>query len=176
MLAQRTETAGKPRMRPGDTDAVGASDGEADIYAGVVTRAIAMVLDILVIGAAALAVAGAVALVFAVFALSNKHHAVVAVIAGAAFGVWVIVYFVSFWTTTGQTPGNRVMHICVTRSDGARLRPLHALIRLGAMVLSLPLFWGFWPILTSPRRRGVPDAMAGTVVVVADGDGEEAPA
>ena len=68
------------------------------------------------------------------------------------------------------------MHIRVVRSDGRRVRPRHALIRLGAMAISLPLFWGYLPILTSARRRGVPDVVAGTVVVVADAPDEPAAA
>ena len=34
------------------------------------------------------------------------------------------------------------------------------------MVISLPLIWGYLPILTSARRRGVCDVIAGTVVTV----------
>jgi uncharacterized RDD family membrane protein YckC len=143
---------------------------QTDVYAGVVTRAIAIVLDMLLIYAAALAVTGAVLLIFAVFAVTSNHDAATLAICGVAFAAWVIGYFVSFWTTTGQTPGNRVMHIRVVRSDGTPLRILQALVRLGAIVLSLPLFWGFWSILTSTRRRGVPDGLAGTVVVVDDED------
>jgi uncharacterized RDD family membrane protein YckC len=163
----RMKTAGNHPGRPGGA---GPHGEVAVVYTGLVTRAIAIVLDVLLIDIAALAVAGAVGLVFAVFAISSKHHTVAWIIGGAAFVAWVIGYFTSFWTTTGQTPGSRVMHIRVVRSDGSRLRARHALVRLGAMVFSLPLFWGYWPILWSNRRRGVPDRMSGTVVVVADGE------
>jgi uncharacterized RDD family membrane protein YckC len=163
----RVEIAGDDSARPGGAG----PHGEAAVtYAGLVTRAIAIVLDVLLLDVAALAVAGAVLLIFAVFAVSSKHHTVPLIIGGAAFVGWVIGYFVSFWTTTGQTPGSRVMHIRVIRSDGSRLRVRHAIVRLGAMVLSLPLFWGYWPILWSNRRRGVPDRLSGAVVVVADGE------
>jgi uncharacterized RDD family membrane protein YckC len=146
----------------------GPRGGLTTAYAGFVTRTIAIVLDGLLIVAAALAVTAAVLLIFAVFALRSKHIVAV-VVGGLAFVIWVICYFAVFWTSTGQTPGNRVMHICVVRSDGTRLRPRQAVIRLGAMALSLPLFWGYLPIFTSARRRGVPDALADTVVIVADG-------
>jgi len=138
-------------------------------YVGLVTRTIAIVLDAVLIDVVALAVTGAVLVVRSVFSVTSGHHGTVAAaIAAAAFVVWVITYFVVFWSTTGQTPGNRAMHIRVVRSDGSEMRPRHAFIRLGAMAISLPLFWGYWPILTNARRRGVPDLMAGTVVVVAD--------
>lgn len=143
-------------------------EDQTTVYAGLVTRTIAFGIDALVIAVIAVAVAGAALLTFAVFAVTGNHHTLALVVGGVAFVIWVTCYFAGFWTTTGQTPGNRLMQIRVTRSDGARVRAHQALIRLGAMVLSLPLFWGYWPILTSARRRGVPDAMAGTVVVVAD--------
>jgi uncharacterized RDD family membrane protein YckC len=144
-------------------------DGAPIVYVGLVTRALAIVLDALVIDVVALAATGAVLVVRSVFSITGKHHKVDAVIAGVLFAAWVVAYFVVFWSTTGQTPGNRVMHIRVVRSDGERVRPSHAFVRLGAMVLSLPLFWGYLPILTSARRRGLPDALAGTVVVVSEG-------
>jgi uncharacterized RDD family membrane protein YckC len=146
-------------------------DATPIVYVGLVTRALAIVVDALVIDVVALAATGAVLVVRSVFSITGKHHKVDAVIAAVLFAVWVVAYFVVFWSTTGQTPGNRVMHIRVVRSDGERVRPTPAFIRLGAMVLSLPLFWGYLPILTSARRRGFPDAVAGTVVVVSDNEG-----
>jgi uncharacterized RDD family membrane protein YckC len=39
-------------------------------------------------------------------------------------------------------------------------------VRLGALVLAvIPLFAGLLPILVDPRRRGLQDMLAGTVVV-----------
>jgi uncharacterized RDD family membrane protein YckC len=133
-------------------------------YSGAVTRLIAITLDALVINAIALAVAGAVLMVFSVFTVTGRNHPVAIVLGGAAYLVWAVSYFGMFWTTTGQTPGSRVMQIRVTRADGGRLRPRHALLRLVGMVISLPLFWGYVPVLTNPRRRGVPDMIAGTIV------------
>jgi uncharacterized RDD family membrane protein YckC len=135
-------------------------------YPGLVTRAIAIVIDAALIDLAALAVTGAVLLVKSVFSVSGKHHGVAAALGIVLFVVWVVSYFAFFWTTTGQTPGSRVMHIRVTRADGSRLRLLGAVRRLVGMVVSLPLFWGYLPILWSPRRRGVPDVVAGAVVTV----------
>ncbi len=144
--------------RPGGESAVA--------YAGLVTRAIAIVIDAALINVAALAVTGAVLLVESVFSLSHKHHGIAAALAIALFVVWVVSYFVVFWTTTGQTPGSRVMQIRVTRTDGSRLGLIASLVRLGGMVISLPLFWGYLPILWSPRRRAIADVLARTVVIV----------
>jgi uncharacterized RDD family membrane protein YckC len=74
-----------------------------------------------------------------------------------------------FWSTTGETPGNRLLQIRVCRADdGAMLSPGGAALRFGALILAaLPLFAGFVPILLDDRRRGVQDMLAGTVVVAA---------
>jgi uncharacterized RDD family membrane protein YckC len=137
-------------------------------YAGLVTRAIAIVIDTLLIDAIALVVTGAFLLIESVFHISNRHHGLGIIMGGVLFFVWVAAYFIGFWTTTGQTPGSRVMQIRVTRLDGTGLRPVRALLRLAWMVLSLPLFWGYLPVLWTPRRRAVCDFAAGTVVRIAE--------
>jgi uncharacterized RDD family membrane protein YckC len=137
-------------------------------YAGLVTRAIAIVIDALLIDIVALVFAGAVLLVTSVFSVRGGHRQTAAAVIGSVlFVIWMVSYFGVFWTTTGQTPGSRVMQIRVTRADGTRLRLHHALVRLIGMVVSLPLFWGYLPILWSTRRRCVFDVAAGTVVTEA---------
>jgi uncharacterized RDD family membrane protein YckC len=141
--------------------------GLAMVYVGLVTRAIAIVIDAVLINVAALAVSGAALLVESIFARSSTDHAVAVAVGSVLFFVWVVGYFAVFWTTTGQTPGSRVMQIRVTRLDGGPLGWRRALVRLAWMVLSLPLFWGYLPVLFTARRRAVFDLLAGTVVTVA---------
>jgi uncharacterized RDD family membrane protein YckC len=135
-------------------------------YAGLVTRAIAIVIDTLLIDGAALVVTGAALLLESVFAPSRNHHTLAIAAGGVLFVVWVAAYFVTFWTTTGQTPGSRVMQIRLARPDGTCLGTWGALVRLAGMVVSLPLFWGYLPILWTARRRTAFDLVAGTVVTV----------
>jgi uncharacterized RDD family membrane protein YckC len=143
-------------------------------YAGFVTRLIAFAIDAAIVNLIALMVAVVITLVFSVIPESRDSDKLVVAIGGIAFAVWAIGYFLTFWTTTGQTPGNRVMQIRVTREDGTRLRPRHALVRLFGLVLSLPLFAGFVPILFTERRRGLADWLSGTVVrVVPDADASQ---
>jgi uncharacterized RDD family membrane protein YckC len=134
-------------------------------YSGFITRAIAFAIDAALIDLAAVAVAAVVALVFSILPVSHDVETVAVALGGAAFVVWVITYFTTFWTTTGVTPGNRAMRIRVQRADGSQLRVRHALVRLAGIVLGMPLLIGYWPILFTDRRRGLHDAMAGTVVV-----------
>ena len=136
-------------------------------YAGFVTRTIAFAIDALLIDVAAVGVAAVVALVFSVFPVSSHVHDAAVAAGGVLFVIWTVAYFTTFWTTTGQTPGSRTMGIRVMRADGSRMRPRHALARLVGMVVGLILLLGYLPILVTDRRRGLHDAMAGTVVVEA---------
>ena len=84
--------------------------------------------------------------------------------------VWAVAYFVTFWSTTGQTPGNRLLRIKVVRArDGGVPRPRQSLIRfVGLTLAAIPLGAGFLPILFDDRRRGLQDMLARTVVISAD--------
>jgi uncharacterized RDD family membrane protein YckC len=134
-------------------------------YSGIVTRAVAFVVDAAIVNGVAVVTAGAAALVISLFPGNHKLHALEAAIAAAVFALWSIAYYATFWATTGQTPGDRVMHIRVTRADGSRLHALRAIARVGATLLAaLPLFAGFLPIALTERRRGLNDWLVDTVV------------
>jgi uncharacterized RDD family membrane protein YckC len=137
-------------------------------YVGIVTRAIAFALDAALIQIVALAVAGTFALILSVVSVGDDLETVMVAVGGVAYGVWLVGYFVVFWTVSGQTPGNRLLEIRVCRAaDGAPPSPGAAVLRFAGLILAaLPLFLGFLPILTDDRRRGVQDMVARTVVVV----------
>ena len=104
----------------------------------------------------ALIVAVSAGLALSVLDPSNNVEKVATAVGGVAYALWTIGYFVTFWSTTGQTPGDRLLQIRVCRAgDRDVLRPRKALLRLGAMMLcAIPLFAGFLPILVDNRRRG----------------------
>jgi uncharacterized RDD family membrane protein YckC len=134
-------------------------------YAGIVTRTIAFALDAAIIDVAGVAVGAIGALVMSLLPTSHDQRTVIAAIGAGLFVVWSIAYFVTFWTTTGQTPGSHIMRIRVVRVHAPEMKPRHALLRLLGIVAGLPLFWGYIPILLTERRRGLQDVVAGTVVV-----------
>jgi uncharacterized RDD family membrane protein YckC len=138
-------------------------------YEGLVTRAIAFAIDAAVINLVAMGVAGVVALGVSVLEVPDMVESVLLAVGGALFVAWSVGYFVVFWSTTGQTPGSRLMQIRVCRADdGEILRPLAAALRVIYLTLAaIPLLAGFLPILVDDRRRGVHDMLAGTVVVEA---------
>jgi uncharacterized RDD family membrane protein YckC len=138
----------------------------APAYEGLVTRAIAFSVDAAVINVIALVVGVGVGLALSIFSIPDDLQVVLLACGGAAFVVWTVAYFVVFWSTTGQTPGNRLMHIRVCGDDGAVLTPRRSLVRFGALLLAaLPLLAGFLTVLVDDRRRGLHDMLAGTVVV-----------
>ena len=72
----------------------------------------------------------------------------------------------TFWATTGQTPGNRVLRIRVRGVRRVAPAPRRALLRfVGLTLAAIPLFAGFLIILVDDRRRGLQDVLARTVVV-----------
>ena len=138
-------------------------------YSGIVTRAIAFAIDALLIQFVAIAVAGTFALILSVISPSDRFDAVIVVVGSVAYVLWLVGYFVFFWSTTGQTPGNRLLEIRVCRAaDGEPVGLGAAVLRfIGLILAALPFFLGFLPILLDDRRRGLQDMLAGTVVVPA---------
>jgi uncharacterized RDD family membrane protein YckC len=139
----------------------------AGAYAGLVTRTIAYVIDAAAITLVAIVVGAAAALALSIFHLSNALQTAVTAALGVASLLWTVGYFVGFWSTTGQTPGSRVMRIRVIDANGAPgLRPRRALVRVAGLVLAtIPLFAGFLMMLWDGRRRCLQDRLARTVVI-----------
>jgi uncharacterized RDD family membrane protein YckC len=141
------------------------SDGRE--YAGFVTRAIAFAIDVALIDLAAATVAVVVGLGISALDVPHGVKTVAIAVGGVAYVVWSIGYFAMFWSTTGQTPGSRVMGVrvlCASRDEPVRLRA--AFVRLGGMVLAaIPFCAGFFLILVDDKRRGLQDRLARTVVV-----------
>ncbi|MBJ7518729.1 MAG: RDD family protein [Solirubrobacteraceae bacterium] len=140
-------------------------------YVGIVSRAVALVLDAALLNLVAVVVGASVVLLMDTLGIPERVRGFVVLIAGAVYFVWVVVYFVGFWMINAQTLGDRVMGFRVQRPDGSRVGLRSGVVRLGALVLSaIPLGAGFIPVIFDARRRGFHDRVAGTVVVVGVGD------
>ena len=140
-------------------------------YAGLVTRAVALGLDALVINGIAVITGALVNLIASLFGHQGDIGLVAALLGGAAWIAWSALYFTIFWALTGQTPGDRLMGIRVYSDIADRIRIHQAFVRYWAMLLAaLPLGAGFIPVLTDDRRRGLHDRIANTVVRWADGE------
>jgi uncharacterized RDD family membrane protein YckC len=134
-------------------------------YAGFVTRAVALAIDAVAIDVIAVLTGGAVNLIASLFGHHGTINLLEALFGAAAWLVWSALYFVTFWTLTGQTPGDRLLGIRVQSVAGGRIGLRQAFRRVVGMALALlPLGAGFLPVLTDERRRGLHDRIAGTVV------------
>ena len=136
-------------------------------YAGLVTRTIAFALDVAIVEAAAALVGVTVGLGLSILSIPDWLEVAAAAILGFLWVIWSLGYFVFFWSTTGQTPGNRVMGIRVLDAHGrGPLKPRRSALRFGGLCLAaLPLFAGFLMMLWDDRARCFQDRLARTVVI-----------
>ncbi len=138
---------------------------ERPIYGGVGTRAIALAADAAVTIVLFMSIVGIAALVASLVGGLRPEWLVGALLASGWFLI-VGTYFVLFWSSAGQTPGMRLLRVRVHGPGGDPPSLGRSLVRLVGLVLAIvPMFAGFIPVLFSERRRGLPDFLAGTVVV-----------
>jgi uncharacterized RDD family membrane protein YckC len=133
-------------------------------YAGVVSRGVALGIDAAMINVIAILLGAAISAILSLFGDKDGFD-LGAVLAGAfAWGLWAGVYFVSFWTFVGQTPGDRLLgiHVIGPRGDMEIGRAIRRYI--GLVLCLLPFGLGFVPVLFDDRRRGLHDRFANTVV------------
>ena len=135
--------------------------------AGVVSRAIAVLLDGAILNAAFLALSGVITLVFSLaFGQGGEASAPAIAIGATAWIVMGSLYLISFWALAGQTPGMRFVRIQLDSEQGRRIGMRRAVRRLFGLVLAiLPLGAGLWAIVFSTDRRGWQDRLAGTEVL-----------
>ena len=134
-------------------------------YAGIVTRAVALLIDLFAVNAIAVLTGGAIDLLAKLLGGDESLNARQALAGGTVWFLWLGLYFVIFWTLTGQTPGDRLMSIRVVATKRERIRIRQAVLRfIGLLLAALPFGLGFLPILIDDRRRGFHDWLAKTVV------------
>jgi len=130
-------------------------------YAGLVQRAVALIIDQIIIGVAL------VVLIFAgVLSTSMSAGAVVAIM-GVQWVLW-LVYFTILEGSSGQTIGKRFMNIRVISADGSDLSYAQAMVRsLLRIVDSLPTLYilGIILVIVTRERQRLGDMVAGSVVI-----------
>jgi uncharacterized RDD family membrane protein YckC len=138
-------------------------------FAGVATRALALAADVGVILLIYVSLAAVVALVATLVGTLRPQWLVGALLASG----WALLaggYFLLFWSSTGQTPGMRLLHLRLIGREGRPPSLGRSLLRaIGTVIAIVPFFAGYLPVLFDERRRGLPDFLAGTVVVYEDG-------
>jgi uncharacterized RDD family membrane protein YckC len=80
--------------------------------------------------------------------------------------LFVVTYYVFFWTIAGQTPGKGIMGLKILPRKGGKLKLGRAILRyLGYYLSIIPLGLGVLWILVDDRRSAWHDKIAGTCVV-----------
>jgi uncharacterized RDD family membrane protein YckC len=140
-------------------------------YGGVVTRALALTVDALLIVVVFTAISGFVALISSLVGTLRPAWLVGTLLGGG----WVLVggaYLVIFWSAAGRTPGMQLLRVRVRVPGGGPPGVGRAIVRaLATWVSIVPFFAGYLPVLFDHRRRGLPDLVAGTEVVYSEPDG-----
>lgn len=142
------------------------------IFAGILTRVMALAIDAGIVYGSLLLVSAALAALVSVIGNGHEHAGTVVVVTGAV--VWALVaavYFIVFWSGAGRTPGMSFVAIRMLSDDAEPVRGGQAVRRLIWMaVAALPLMLGYLGVVLDRERRGWPDRRAGTVVCYADPD------
>jgi uncharacterized RDD family membrane protein YckC len=142
-------------------------------YVGLVTRVLAVAVDAVVLNVVGWFTALVVGLCLSVLDLPSGVLDVFAAVGALVAVAWTVSYFVFFWSTTGQTPGNRLLRIRVVSSETLEAPSARrAFLRFILLPLSvIPLGLGVWLILVDDRRRALHDVLAHTYVIdTADSD------
>ncbi len=152
-------------------------------YAGFVTRALAFVIDFLLVVTTLVVGLLVMRLLLQFFGLSNLARALLepseAAVAPSVVVTglrWVLLlfgsnllfdaYMIAGWLLVDRTIGQAALGLRVRRSDGRPLTFGPAIRRVIGYYLSiLPLFLGFLWVLVDDRRQGWHDKIADTVVI-----------
>jgi uncharacterized RDD family membrane protein YckC len=138
---------------------------QAPEYAGIVSRAVAYVIDATIVALLVNGTVLGVALVSAVFT-SNVRELVRDLL--PLFFVFLptlwAIYSGMFWALTGRTPGMALLGVRVLATSGGRVSWLASFIR-AALLAYLPIT-AVWA-LVDRRRQGIHDKLARTIVVQA---------
>lgn len=157
-------------------------------YAGFVSRLVAMLIDLLIIGAVNIILGWifsfllnltGITIVDCEFDFPNMFSGVsifldtvwctvFVLVIPTTYFLFIIGYPILLWTLVGQTIGKYVMGVRVVRMDGKRVTLFTAVRRLiGYAVSFFVLGLGFFWILASNQRQGWHDKIAGTYVIYA---------
>jgi uncharacterized RDD family membrane protein YckC len=139
-----------------------------NVYAGIVSRSVALAIDLLLIVAIFTVLSGFGALITSLVGTLRPTW-LVDVLLAAGGAIVAAGYLILFWSGVGSTPGMHLLHVRVRGPDGGPPSVARAVVRtFGTWLAIVPLFAGYLPVLFDQRRRGLPDYLAGTEVVYKD--------
>lgn len=145
-------------------------------HAGFISRAIAFVIDLVVMSVAVIAAVALIEAVlgfFTLYGVLGQNIVQSALFRDCVFAVTALIgvivavgYPVAFWVMFGQTPGKLLLGVRIARISGQPLTIRRALLRyVGYWLSAIPLGLGFLWVLVDDSRQGWHDKLAGTYVV-----------
>jgi uncharacterized RDD family membrane protein YckC len=139
---------------------------EAKRRVGLVTRALAAVIDGGILNGAYIAISAIAGVTISDVVGDGGLSVTSAVVAAGLWATASLIYLYFFWGLAGRTPGMRFLGIRIEAAGDPYLGRRRARRRLGGLLLALlPLGLGVLWILVSDDRRGWHDRIAGTEVV-----------
>ncbi|MBG0567148.1 RDD family protein [Actinoplanes aureus] len=133
------------------------------VYAGLISRSMAYLLDALIVAVFTGVTATALGLVASV--VGNVAHELSETVLSSYLKFLPFIfalYCTLFWALAGRTPGMTVLGLRVVRFDGGPVGWMAALIR--AVVLAFFPIGALW-LLVDRRRQGLQDKVARTTVL-----------
>jgi uncharacterized RDD family membrane protein YckC len=142
------------------------------IYAGAVSRVVAVAIDAGVVYGGLLLVSAAIALLVSTLSPGDEKAGGIVIAVGAfTWSLIAAAYLVLFWSGAGRTPGMAFLGLRMLSPNGEEVSPRQAFRRLiWSAIAALPFGLGFWGVLFEERRCGWPDRRADTRVLYADPD------
>lgn len=158
----RAQVAAAVRLR--GTSAV---KGAPQRYVGLVSRLLGFAVDAAIINLIAVFTWAVVAITENTLNVPDSVASVIFVLFGVLYVLFAAAYFISFWSSTGQTPGARALEFrVVDEDDGRPITVKAAFLRFIGMILgALPFFAGYIIGLFNARCRCFLDIIADSVVI-----------
>ncbi len=136
-------------------------------YAGFATRAVAFVVDMLIISGILMSIGLGRSLIDTYFGTLEFGKRFLDIVFLVITVVIVAGYPIAFWMLIGQTPGKYLMGLRVIRTDGGRVTFTVSVRRLIGYYISAILLLGYFWVLIDDQRQAWHDIFAGTYVVYA---------
>lgn len=133
---------------------------------GIVTRALALAIDALVVNIGLVSLTAILGLLSSFLGLEvNPDSRPVAAVGAFSWFALASIYLFTFWSISGQTPGMRFLDIEIEPFKRSSIGPRAAFRRLVGFWLSvIPFCLGFIGVVLRRDRRPFHDRLGGTVV------------
>lgn len=148
--------------------------------AGFVTRALALLIDIMVVTFGSIVLAALVSLILNFFGIDAQDlqvqdarfgviavlQIIIVIVSSLAVFLFIPGYFIVFWVLDGATPGKQILGLQVIRTNHQRVGWIRAIVRyIGYFISAICLFIGFLWVFVGRRRQCWQDKLADTIVV-----------